>query len=209
MTDQTPVPLIYKEPRLYGVVDVLRPDRVAGWVIDRTDAARCATVELRREGRLVATVPANRSRKDLERQAVGTGRYGFAIPLDPPLDEGMEFTISVTARSHDGQELSLQPAASAARTISPEKKALARVLAELSAVRADIDAARRDFAAAEGDRARFQERAELVQLRLESAIASVDVPQGTSSRWLAGVAVTGAILGLGSMAVGLYSLWGG
>lgn len=45
MTDQTPFPQAAKEPRLYGVIDVLRADRVAGWVIDRTDAARCATVE--------------------------------------------------------------------------------------------------------------------------------------------------------------------
>ena len=92
MTDQTPFPQIAKEPRLYGVVDVLRADRVAGWVIDRTDAARCATVELRREGRLIGTMTANRPRKDLERQAVGTGSYGFAFTFDPPLEEGMEFT---------------------------------------------------------------------------------------------------------------------
>lgn len=209
MTDQTPFPSIPKEPRLYGVVDVLRPDRVAGWVIDRTDAARCATVELRREGRLVATVPANRPRKDLERQAVGTGSYGFAIPLDPPLEEGMEFTISVMARSHDGHELPLPPAASAARSISPEQKALARILAELAAARADIDRARQEIASAEKDRTRFQERLELVQLRLEGAISAVDVPKGAAPRWLAGMAATGAILAVGSLAFGLFSLWGG
>lgn len=78
MTDQTPPSSATKEPRLYGVVDILRSDRVAGWVIDRTDPALCATVELRREGRLVATATASRPRKDLERQAVGTGAYGFS-----------------------------------------------------------------------------------------------------------------------------------
>lgn len=207
MTDQTPFPQPSKEPRLYGVIDVLRTERVAGWVIDRTDIARCATVEVRREGRLIGTVAANRPRKDLERQAVGTGAYGFAFTFDPPLDEGMEFTVAVTARSHDGVELPLQPAAGAARAVSTEKKLLGRILAELAELRAEVGSLRQERAATEEARARFQERLELVQLRLESSISTVDMPEGNSSGWLAGVAVVGAILAAGSLALGLFSLW--
>ncbi|WP_207102825.1 hypothetical protein [Paracoccus shandongensis] len=189
------------------MIDVLRTERVAGWVIDRTDIARCATVEVRREGRLIGTVAANRPRKDLERQAVGTGAYGFAFTFDPPLEEGMEFTVAVTARSHDGVELPLQPAAGAARAVSTEKKLLGRILAELAELRAEVGSLRQERAATEEARARFQERLELVQLRLESSISTVDMPEGNSSGWLAGVAVVGAILAAGSLALGFFSLW--
>ena len=65
-------------PRVYGVVDVVRPDRIAGWAIDRADSAAAVDVDIRREGRLVATVRADRPRRDLEKGGVGTGRYGFA-----------------------------------------------------------------------------------------------------------------------------------
>ena len=46
MTDQTPLSTVSKEPRLYGVIDLLRSDRVAGWVIDRTDPSRTAMVDV-------------------------------------------------------------------------------------------------------------------------------------------------------------------
>lgn len=209
MTDQTPFSPATKEPRLYGVVDVLRPDRVAGWVIDRTDAARCATVELRREGRFIGTMTANRPRKDLERQAVGTGAYGFAFTFDPPLEEGMEFTVAVTARSHDGVALPLQPVGGAAKPVSAEKRALGLVLAELAELRTEVGSLRQEAASADGDRARFQERLELVQLRLESGISGMGAPKGSAPGWLAGVAVSGAVIAVGSLAVGLLSLWGG
>lgn len=206
MTDQTPLSQAMKEPRLYGVVDVLRTDRVAGWVIDRTDADRCATVEVRREGRLVGTATANRPRKDLERQAVGTGAYGFAFAFDPPLEEGMEFTVAVTARSHDGIELPLHPAASAAKAVSAEKRVLGRILADLADLKTDIGALRQDVAAAEESRAHVQERLEVVQLRLERGILGTDAPQRGSPGWLVGIAVAGAMIAVGSLAAGLFSL---
>ena len=208
MTDQTPLSQSMKEPRLYGVIDVLRPDRVAGWVIDRTDAARCATVEVRRAGRLVGTVTANRPRKDLERQAVGTGAYGFVFAFDPPLEEEMEFTVAVTARSHDGVELPLQPAGHAAKAVSAERRALGRILAELAGLCDDVAALRHDVASAERTRAELQERLEIVQLRLEGRMPAAEPPGGGSTGWLAGVAVAGAVIAVGSLAVGLLSLWG-
>ncbi|MTE01141.1 hypothetical protein GIY56_12665 [Paracoccus sp. YIM 132242] len=207
MNNQTPLSQVSKEPRLHGVIDILRTDRVAGWVIDRTDAARCASVDVRREGRLIGTVTANRPRKDLERQAVGTGSYGFAFTFDPPLEEGMEFTVVVTARSHDGVELPLQPAAGAAKAVTAEKKVLGRILSELVALRAEVDNLRLEEASAEKARACFQERLELVQLRLESSIPAKDLPQRSSPGWLVGIGVAGAILATGSLIAGLYSLW--
>lgn len=207
MTDQTPFSQPSKEPRLYGVIDVLRPDRVAGWVIDRTDPASSATIDVLLEGRVIGSVTANRPRKDLERQAVGTGCYGFAFALDPPLEEGMEFTVAVVARSHDGVELPLQPAGRAASAISAEKKALRRILAELTALRTDMERLRQELVAAEAGREATQERLELVQLRLERGISEVDGSTQGSPAWLAAVAVVGAVLAVGSLAVGLFSFW--
>ena len=207
MTDHPSLLLSTKEPRLYGVIDVMRADRVAGWVIDRTDAARCASVEIRREGRLVGTVIANRQRKDLERQAVGTGHYGFSFSFDPPLEEGMNFTVDVKAMSNDGVELLLQPVGRAAESITPEKRVLNRIFGELSALRADVTFIRQEVTTAEQRRLHFQERLELVQLRLESSLSDEASPRSSSPRWLGGIVVAGAIIAVVSLCTGLLSLW--
>ncbi len=89
-------------PRLYGVIDVIKPDRIAGWAIDRSDSQAALMIDIAREGVPVGTVRADRSRKDLERGGVGTGRYGFAFEMTPPLEPGFEFTVSATARAADG-----------------------------------------------------------------------------------------------------------
>lgn len=194
-------------PRLYGVIDVLRPDRVAGWVIDRTDAARCATVEIRREGRLIGTAAANRPRKDLERQELGTGSYGFAFAFEPPLEEGMEFTVAVNARSHDGVCVPLQPAAAAARSVSAEKRVLGRLLSATADLKADLEALRQAVSASEEGHAEQWQRLELVQLRLESAIAAFDTPPQGPPRWLSAVAILGAAIALVSLGVAALSMW--
>lgn len=209
MTDQTPFSQGIREPRLHGVIDVLRADRVAGWVIDRTDPHRCATIEVRRDGRLVDTATANRPRKDLERQAVGTGAYGFAVTFDPPLEEGMEFTVAVTARSHDGVVLPLQPVAGAAKAVSPEKRALGRILAELTELRCAIGTLNQALSQAEDSQSRTQDRIEIVQMRLEQRLSAIAAPQAGSPRWLIGTAVIGAVLAVGSLGLGFFSLWFG
>lgn len=207
MAEHQPIPKETREPRLYGVIDVLRTDRVAGWVIDRTDASRTATVEIYCEGRCIGTVKADRPRKDLERQSVGTGAYGFVFPLEPPIEEGMEFTISVTAQSYDGVKLQLSPAARAAATVSAEKRALGRILAEISELRQEIGGLKTAVVSAEESSARFQDRLEHVQLRLEHGIASSDTPKPHAPGWLAAVAISGGILAAGSMILALLSLW--
>ena len=89
-------------------MDVIRPDRIAGWAIDRADSQAALEIDVRREGRLVATVRADRFRKDLERGSVGTGRYGFACELTPPLEPGFEFTVSVTRANPRWRQLRAQ-----------------------------------------------------------------------------------------------------
>lgn len=209
MNDASPFSRSEREPRLYGVIDVLRSDRVAGWVIDRTDASRSATVEIRREGQLVGSVVANRQRKDLERQAVGTGAYGFAFTFDPPLAEGMEFTVALTAKSHDGVTLPLQTVARAATPISAEKKVLGLILSEMRELRADLDGLRQEIRVAEERRELFHERVEMIQLRLECVMPDQSASLSASSSWPVRVVLVGGIIAVGSLVLAVGSLWAG
>ncbi|MBP7003178.1 hypothetical protein, partial [Amaricoccus sp.] len=123
-------------PRVYGVIDVLRPDRVSGWAIDRADAAAAVEIEILREGAPVARVRADRERRDLARGGVGTGRYGFSAPLDPPLEPGFEFTLRVRARTVDGDVADLRRAAATGAAPDPDRRLLERLYEELRALAA-------------------------------------------------------------------------
>lgn len=192
-------------PRIHGVVDVIRPDRVAGWAIDRADPAAHVEVRLEREGRAVATAPADRLRKDLAKGGVGTGFYGFALPLDPPLEAGMEFTVAVIARTRDGQETRLRaPKAEAAR---PENRLLERVFAEIGEVRRALASLDDRLAGTGPETLRALEKVEVLQTRLEAAIAGIEPPAAASQaglRMLAGAALGVAVV---SLAIGVASLW--
>lgn len=208
MTDQTPIAAADAGPRLHGVIDVLRPDRMAGWVIDRSDPAAHATVEIRRDGQVVGRVTADRPRKDLESRGVGTGRYGFSMSFDPPLERGLEFTVTASAISHDGVEQPLQATARTAAA-SAEQKAMARLLAELAEVRTELAALRGEASAREEEARRMAERMETVQLRIEAALARTEEPPPPSTRWLWAVALGAGAIGFGSLGLGLLSLWTG
>jgi hypothetical protein len=193
-------------PRIHGVVDVIRPDRVAGWAIDRADPAAHVEVRLEREGRAVATAPADRLRKDLAKGGVGTGLYGFALPLDPPLEAGMEFTLTVIARTRDGQETRLRaPKAEAAR---PENRLLERVFAEIGEVRKTLAALDDRLAGTAPETLRALEKVEVLQTRLEAAISGLEPPAAASQAGLRALAATALGIAAVSLALGLVSLWG-
>ena len=204
-TDSAPV-AVDGGPRIHGVVDVIRPDRVAGWAIDRADPAAHVEVRLEREGRVVATAPADRLRKDLAKGGVGAGLYGFALPLDPPLEAGMEFTLKVIARTRDGQETRLRaPKAEAAR---PENRLLERVFAEIGEVRktfGDLDARLAETAP---ETLRALEKVEVLQTRLEAAISGLEPPAAASHAGLRALAATALGIAAVSLAIGFVSLWG-
>lgn len=183
-------------PRLYGVIDVLRADRIAGWAIDRTDAGAALDVEIRRDGRLVTTVRADRPRPDLVKTGVGSGRYGFAADLDPPIEPGFEFTVAAIARALDGASLELRR--SGARDRTPDRRLVERLYEEVKALR-DAQAAPVDALAA------LVDRIELVQARLEATIARVEPVETAASGpnvvlWLA--VATASV----SVALGVLSL---
>lgn len=119
----------------------------------------------------------------------------------------MEFTVAVTATSHDGVELPLQATARAAADFSPERRALGRILAELAELRGDISTLRQEMTSAETGRSEIQGRLELVQLRLEGGIATIDAPTQKASGWLPVAAITGAAIAFGSLSAALFSFW--
>lgn len=199
-------------PRLYGVMDVLRLDRVAGWAIDRTDAGVALDIEIRREGRPVATVRADRLRKDLERGGLGTGRYGFTCNLEPPLEPGFEFTVTAFARSADGALLELKRPGAATQSPDRERRMLERLYEEVTAIAnrlasqqapAPVPQETSDAALADAVR-----RIELIQLRVEAALSAVATPAPPEIRGLRVIAGTALAIATGSLALGLWSLFG-
>jgi hypothetical protein len=195
--DQAPPPApAAVGPRLYGVIDVLRSDRIAGWAIDRADSAATVEVEIRREGRVVATVRADRMRRDLERGGVGTGRYGFACDLSPPLDPGFEFTVAAVARRADGATCELRRAGPAETSENAERRLVERIFQLVSQ---PPDAS--PIPAAEIERlVEVAQRLEVAQARIDAALSALDAPQPPSQaglRALLGVALAVALLSLG------------
>lgn len=120
-------------PDIVGAIDVVKGTRIAGWAADRSAPGRRLEVEIRRDGALLATVPAERPREDLARAGVGDGRHGFELLLEEPLAPGEGGQVEAFALGGlDGA-----PAALANRTV-PRPPAAARPqeppgwLAELS-----------------------------------------------------------------------------
>ena len=188
-------------PRVYGVIDVIRTNRIAGWAIDRADSAAAVSMN-HREGAVVATVRADRHRRDLERGGVGTGRYGFVCELVPPLQPGFEFTLSATARTTDGATCELRRAGAVDDEASAERRLMERIF-ELVSRLPDEAAERQEKLEAAID------RFELVQARIEAALAAVEpapAPPVAGLRAIAGVAVAVALVSLG---IGLVSMFHG
>jgi hypothetical protein len=196
-----PQPAAAIGPRIYGVVDVLRPDRVGGWAIDRSDAHAALEIDIHRDGALIATVRADRLRKDLEKGSVGSGRYGFACPLAPPLEPGFEFTVTVTARTADGVEAELRRPAAAA-TGDPERRLTERIYGEVVRIRRDLLTG--DEAAARQDE--MLARLETLLARVEAAQGRLDAPAPPALVGLKLLVGLSLALGAGSLVLGLWSM---
>ncbi len=184
-------------PRIYGVVDVLRLDRIAGWVIDRRDAGAALDVEIRREGRTFAVVRADRPRRDLEKTGVGTGRYGFSCDLTPPLEPGFEFTVTATARTEDGVTSELRRPAGKANA-EPDRRVLERI----------YEAVNRPQPAAPNDEklAEMIARLELVQARIEALLGTIEPAAAEPQVGLRILAGSALALGVGSLFIGIVSM---
>ncbi len=187
-------------PILYGVLDVVRGDRIAGWAIDRRDSAAALDVEIRREGRTVGVSRADRHRRDLEQTGVGTGRYGFVCKLDPPIEPGFEFTVTATARAADGAAVELRRPASKAAT-DPDRRLAERTFEALARLG---DGATR---MPEDDLQDIVRRIEVAQARIEAALTQIEPPPQPSQLGLKLVLALSVGLAATSLAVGIVSMW--
>lgn len=204
-----------EQARLNGVYDIPASGRVSGWAIDRSDPSAVVQVEVYREGTRIGTAQADRYRKDLEQGGIGTGRYGFTLDLDPPLAPGMNFTIEVRAVTDDGITGPLRATGSAASPEDPNTRVLERTFLRVAELSRQLDrvAFAPSSAPAPGNAVELEaaiERIELVQARLEMALASTEPPQsGSEARGLQALAKGAMLVALIALAVGLYSIFGG
>lgn len=192
------------QPRVNGVVDVLRSNRIAGWAIDRADASATVRVEILREGRPWRSVMADRHRPDLEKGGIGTGRYGFGVEIDPPVEPGLEFTVQAIAFTADGQSAPLKPVGSAEQAVPPELRLLVRLMASVEDLKSGLQ-----LPEAPNDALiEIAQRLELAQARLEAAITAIEARPGLEQKARMPAVVFAAIgLGVLSLAVGVMSFW--
>lgn len=198
--------------RVNGVYDILSPDRVSGWAIDRSDEKAVVTVQVLREGVLVGTAPADRYRKDLERGGIGSGNYGYSVELDPPLAPGMGFTITVQAVTDDGVSGPLRPAGSARPSEDPEIRLLQQTFARIVEISRQIEQEaghRLPPSPVESDRLEAAiDRIEVVQARLELTLAETERSLVTDADKGLRISVALSLLtGLVALSIGLYSIF--
>lgn len=183
--------------RINGVIDLPQPNRAGGWAIDRADPEAHVIVEIYRDGRKIGEAPADTYRADLERGGIGTGRYGFSVPLDAAVPPGLEFTVTALARTRDGVEGPLRPIGATLPAEDPERRRLQEICLALarSSATAEPDES-------QGRLARALDRLEAPQARLERQLA--EMPQPGERGLPAGLKLAVALaLGFGVAALGL------
>ncbi len=193
-------------PRINGVVDVPRPGRISGWAIDRSDPEAAVTVRIAREGRVVGEIRADAHRPDLERGGIGTGRYGFALDLDPPLEPGFEFTVAATALAADGTSGELRPVGRAKPAEDPARRLAERTFEELCRLRGAVALQPRT---ADAPLRQTMEGIEVVQARIETALAAIEPPERPGNRGLVAAVALALAIGMGSLGLGLWSVFAG
>jgi hypothetical protein len=194
---RAPAPAVAGSGRVFGALDLLRPDRVGGWAIDRGDRGAALEVDVFREGRRVATLRADRARKDLAR-GDGQGNHGFVLTLDPPLEPGFEFTVTAVARAGDGASAELRRAATGDET-TPERRLLERLFEEVVRLRQEP----RDAAGL----AEALQRLEVAQARIEALFGAIEAPAPQPQTGLRLIVAAALATGVGSLCLGLYSMW--
>ncbi|MEP1612128.1 MAG: hypothetical protein ABJL72_09415 [Roseobacter sp.] len=205
-----------KVERVNGIIDRLGSKRIAGWAIDRADPNAHVDVDIYFEDILIGQVAASNYRKDLEKNGIGTGRYGFKFELEDEIDPDMSFAISAIARTKDGSSARLRNTGSTMLSDDPETRlsqraylngcALRKELSELSnALQTMIEMEN----ANEPD-TNTLDRIELVQARLETILPKTHEPNlvnnFTGLKWAVFVAL---LFGMASLGVGVFSVWTG
>jgi hypothetical protein len=88
-------------PAIVGYIDKIDGARVSGWAWDRSQPDLALDIEIRIGDRVVATVRADRLRKDLARSGTGNGYHAFEAVLDAPVADGERALVNALARVVD------------------------------------------------------------------------------------------------------------
>ncbi|RAU36820.1 glycosyltransferase family 1 protein [Pseudomonas sp. RIT411] len=67
--------------KYYGHVDGYSAGKVTGWLVNRSDLGSSCTVVAKKNGQILATAEATIFRQDLKDNNIGTGSYGFELPI--------------------------------------------------------------------------------------------------------------------------------
>ncbi|MCF0063854.1 T9SS C-terminal target domain-containing protein, partial [Dyadobacter sp. LJ419] len=81
-----------------GVLEVANCNEIKGYIWDKSYPDAVLTVEFLNGSTVFATAQANTFRADLQSAGIGTGKYGFAIPMPADLIDGQAKQISVRVR---------------------------------------------------------------------------------------------------------------
>jgi cephalosporin hydroxylase/glycosyltransferase involved in cell wall biosynthesis len=83
------------EAGLGGFLDEFGPDRIFGWIFNPTDPSPPIAFEIWEAEKKLATVTADVWRVDLEEMRQGDGRWGFAAPVPPALQDDAVHEIDI------------------------------------------------------------------------------------------------------------------
>lgn len=196
MADGAPPPVADQAPRLQGIFDVARPDRLAGWAFDRAHPESSLEIEVLREGRPIALIRADLHRPDLVKAGVGSGDHGFALALDPPVEPGFEFTLTAVARAPDGARLPLRRAVKPGTP--PDQRVIERIFDAVTTAQPPLGPQVERLGA-------LLDRIETLQHRIEATLPGAD-PAPPLTRDLRAILGATLAIALGALGLGLYSL---
>ena len=80
-----------KDPNYGGAVDLVRCDRIGGWVWDSANPNEDIKVDIHVDDKIIGTVPAKGPRGDLK--DIGTSNYGFVLSMPSELKDGKPHAV--------------------------------------------------------------------------------------------------------------------
>jgi hypothetical protein len=158
-------------PAIVGYIDKIEGAKVSGWAWDRNRPDVPLDVDIHIAGKPVATVRADRLRKDLARSGTGNGYHAFEAVLEAPVSDADRALVGAVARV-DGYggaialaNRAVDPAATAdtSNPAAPPPE-LQRWLTDLAVVRAA-----------------FEQTLKVAAQDIRDAVKSRDVPASTEA----------------------------
>ena len=195
--------------RILGSLDVVQPARLAGWALDRAAPDTPAEVDLLLDNTVIATVIADRPRKDLEKAGIGTGRHGFEAVLTEPLAAEALVRLIVRVRGADDAQGHIVNRAALSAKPSAETAMIAVDLRELR----DAVRAVRELVQPLGEGlAERSDAIDIAQARLEAVTTRMEglverrLESGGRSRGLPAVVTILTGVALISLGLGIFNL---